>query len=226
VDNSFFAYFFQAGPVVKIVLLLLVVASIASWTFIFQRGVFLRRTRQAMEDFEALVWNTEDLGKLYQAGKDNSETHAGLEPVFYAGFKAFLRTRRVKADGAIDASFRAMRVAQSKLLSELEKHLPLLATIGSISPYVGLFGTVWGIMIAFHSLSGAEQVSIAMVAPGIAEALVATAMGLFAAIPAVIAYNRYANIVDQINERVENFQEELGLLLSHALYQEQAKDPV
>lgn len=223
-NSSLLGYFFQSSPVVKLVLFILIIASIAAWTCILQRYFFYKRLSSTMDAFEKSIWQENDLGKLFTMLKQGLPFVAGLEYVFMAGFKEFLKVRKF-ASG--DREFiminvdRAMQVEDSQEAVKLEKHLSFLATVGSVSPYVGLFGTVWGIMMAFQSLSAAEQVTIAMVAPGIAEALIATAVGLFAAIPAVIAYNRYTHKVNGLLARYERFQERLSLLLSQALYAEQ-----
>lgn len=221
--HGFIQYFFQASPVVKMVLYILLIASIASWTFIIQRHFFYKKLKNMMQQFESKVWQVQDLAGFYQEVKNNMSFIAGLEYIFVNGFKEFVNTRKIApADRlfVMESTERAMKVAEAKEVAKLEKHLSFLASIGSVSPYVGLFGTVWGIMMAFHSLSGAEQVTIAMVAPGIAEALIATAMGLFAAIPAVLAYNFYSNKVNQFAEIFEQFEERFSLLLHQALYVE------
>lgn len=216
-------YFWQASPIVKTVLLILVAASVISWTFIFQRRSFYRKVESLMNKFENQIWKAKDLTAFYQEVKKNSKFHAGLEHIFLAGFSEFLRVRKIASrDRAfiMESAERAMKVAHAREVLKLEKSLSVLASIGSVSPYVGLFGTVWGIMTAFRSLSSAEQVTIAMVAPGIAEALVATAVGLFAAIPAVLAYNFFSNKVNQLSEQFDQFEDRFSLLLHQALYSE------
>lgn len=216
-------YFWQAGGVVKCVLLILVAASIISWTFIFQRRKFYRKIQRSMASFDARIWKAKDLTAFFQEIKKNSKFQAGLEHIFLGGFSEFLRVRKIASrDRAfiMESAERAMKVAHTREVLKLEKNLSVLASIGSVSPYVGLFGTVWGIMTAFSSLSDAQQVTIAMVAPGIAEALVATAIGLFAAIPAVLAYNFFSNRVNQIAEEFEQFEDRFSLLLHQALYSE------
>lgn len=214
-DHSLLMYFTDAGPVVKSVMLLLLAASIASWTIIFQRGFFLKALQEAITRFEDLFWSGIELSKLYSDSNSRRDDVEGIESLFHAGFKEFTRLRKqgVQADSIMEGVQRAMRVAYFRELDRLERHLSALATIGSISPYVGLFGTVWGIMTSFQSLSGGTQATIAMVAPGISEALVATAMGLFAAIPAVIAYNHYSNKVEQLLNHYTSFQEEFSSIL-------------
>ena len=216
-EQSLLVYFFEAGAVVKFVMLLLLGISILSWVFIFQRGYFLKFSQLSLKKFEKSFWQTEDLTKLYsQLSKRPKAKTSGLEKIFDAGFKEFLTLgnkgetdRQLQIEGVQ----RAMRIATSREIEQLELHLPFLASVGSTTPYIGLFGTVWGIMTAFQALSSVDQASIAMVAPGISEALVATAMGLFAAIPAVLAYNRYANQVEKIISKFEVFQDEFSSLL-------------
>ncbi len=216
-------YFWQASPIVKSVLLILMAASVMSWTFIFQRRSFYKKVERLMNKFDAKIWKAKDLTAFYQEIKKTTKFNAGIEHVFLAGFSEFLRVRKIaQRDRAfiMESSERAMKVAHAREVLKLEKSLSVLASIGSVSPYVGLFGTVWGIMTAFHSLSSAEQVTIAMVAPGIAEALVATAVGLFAAIPAVLAYNFFSNKVNQLSEHFDQFEDRFSLLLHQALYSE------
>lgn len=215
VDSSFLAYFMNAGLVVKLVLLLLISASIMSWTYILQRGVFLKETRSETKQFESQFWSGGDLSTLYADASRHPDTR-GMQAIFQAGFKEFLRLHNqvgITAEAMMESARRAMRVAQMRETDKLETHLPMLATVGSISPYVGLFGTVWGIMLSFRALANVQQATVSMVAPGIAEALIATAMGLFAAIPAVIAYNRYSNEINRILNRYDGFQEEFSNIL-------------
>lgn len=215
-DQSLWVYFIDASVVVKIVMMMLLAASLMSWTFIFQRGSFLKRARLAVDDFEEQFWSGIELNKLYSevsAQRDNVE---GLANIFQSGFREFVRLRKqnnASPTMVMEAVQRAMRIARSHEMDKLEQHLSFLATVGSTSPYVGLFGTVWGIMTSFHALGGAQQATIAMVAPGISEALIATAMGLFAAIPAVIAYNRFSNDAERLLNRYDTFQEEFSSIL-------------
>ena len=216
-------YFWQASPIVKSVLLILMAASVMSWTYIFQRRSFYGKVERLMNKFENQIWKAKDLTAFYQEVKKNSKFHAGIEHIFLAGFSEFLRVRKIASRDRtfiMESAERAMKVAHAREVLKLEKSLSVLASIGSVSPYVGLFGTVWGIMTAFKSLSSAEQVTIAMVAPGIAEALVATAVGLFAAIPAVLAYNFFSNKVNQLSEQFDQFEDRFSLLLHQALYSE------
>lgn len=216
IDNSLWGYFIHAGMVVKFVMILLLAASVVSWTLIFQRGFFIKRARQGLAKFEDRFWSGVELNKLYHDSRERPDDSNALMNIFCAGFKEFMRTNKHTGQQltAVDTAQRAMGVVQRRAVDKLEQHLSILATIGSTSPYVGLFGTVWGIMTVFHSLGGVQQATIAMVAPGISEALIATAMGLFAAIPAVIFYNRYASEVERLESQYENFQEELSSILS------------
>jgi len=216
IDSTLFGYFLNAGIVVKCVMLLLLSASILSWTYILQRGFYLKSVRHATLGFEAVFLAGGDLSKLYADSIQHKAKMLGVEAIFQAGFKEFLRLRKqtgVTAETMMENAKRAMRVAQMREQDKLELHLPLLATVGSTSPYVGLFGTVWGIMISFRALASVQQATVSMVAPGIAEALIATAMGLFAAIPAVIAYNRYASEIGRLLNRFDAFQDEFANIL-------------
>lgn len=216
IDSSLWAYFMNAGIVVKLVLLLLIGASIVSWTFILQRAFYLKDIKDATKRFESKFWSGGDLSELYTAGLSHKADLQGMDAIFHSGFKEFLRQHKmggIPVDGMMESAKRAMRVAQMKEQDKLEAHLPMLATVGSTSPYIGLFGTVWGIMLSFKALASVQQATISMVAPGIAEALIATAMGLFAAIPAVIAYNRYATEIGRILNRFDSFQDEFSNIL-------------
>ncbi len=215
-DQSLWMYFINASAIVRAVMVLLVSASIVSWTMIFQRSVFLKKTKEAIANFEELFWSGTDLSKIYTELSADQQQTAGLESIFQAGFREFVRLRKqgnATPSMILEATQRAMRIARSREMDKLEQHLSFLATVGSTSPYVGLFGTVWGIMTSFHALGTAQQASIAMVAPGISEALIATAMGLFAAIPAVIAYNRFASETERLLNHYDTFQEEFSSIL-------------
>ena len=206
----------DASLLVQVVMLLLAVASVVSWALIFQRWFALNRVQREIDDFEDEFWSGVDLNEL-KAGLDGQEESlSGIESVFAAGFGEFGRLTG-SADADPDAVMqnvqRAMRVALSREEERLGRHLPFLATVGSTSPYVGLFGTVWGIMNSFRSLANMTQATLAAVAPGISEALVATAMGLFAAIPAVIGYNRFSTRVEGLMKRYEAFADELASIL-------------
>ena len=206
-------YFWQAGLVVKTVMLLLLVASVLSWTLILQRAWYFKRKQQEYDAFHRRFWDSSDLNKLYSDIDNNFAEKQGLIAIFYAGFKEFMRLRQ-QGFMELEPIQRMMQIHYAKEAERLEQHLPLFASVGSIAPYVGLFGTVWGIMSSFQALGQAQQATIAMVAPGISEALVATALGLFTAIPAVIAFNRYTTRVNGLLGRYDLFQEELVALIS------------
>jgi biopolymer transport protein TolQ len=206
----------QASIIVQIVMALLLLASVVSWSIMLRKRAELRRARADADKFEEMFWSGGDLTAMFRAIDQSRRVTKGMESIFEQGFREFSRMRQhggVPAAQLIEGSRRGMRVALLKESDRLEHSLSMLATIGSTSPYVGLFGTVWGIMNAFHGLGNVQQATLAMVAPGIAEALIATAMGLFAAIPAVIAYNRYADQVSRIELRYDTFVEELSTIL-------------
>ena len=205
-------YFMQAGLVVKSVMILLAAASITSWTLIFQRAWFFNRKKQLTEAFSRRFWDSGDLSRLYADIDSNLNERHGMAAIFHSGFKEFVRTRK-QGNVIIEPIQRVMQITHAKEAEKLEKHLPFFASVGSIAPYVGLFGTVWGIMTSFQALGHAQQATIAMVAPGISEALVASALGLFTAIPAVIAYNRYTTRANDLLNRFDLFQEELISLI-------------
>jgi len=216
VDHSFIQMVVEASLVVKLVMLLLLGASIASWAMIFSRRVALNQARREADKFEERFWAVEDLTPLYQLVSKKRNRATGMEKMFESGFKEFARLKKqggMEPDAVMEGAERAMRVTLNKEEESLETHLSFLATVGSTSPYVGLFGTVWGIMNSFRALGDVQQATISMVAPGISEALIATAMGLFAAIPAVIAYNRYSNDVERLIHRYETFMEEFSSIL-------------
>ena len=211
----------EATLLVQLVMLTLVLASVVSWVMIFQRWFALNRVEKSIDDFEDYFWSGIDLRQLYNELEATEDDLSGVELMFASGFKEFVRLSEkpgVDADAQMQAVQRAIRVALSREEQSLETHLPFLATVGSTSPYVGLFGTVWGIMNSFRSLAQMSQATLAAVAPGIAEALIATAMGLFAAIPAVIAYNRYSARVEVLMSRYQNFAEEFISILHRAVY--------
>jgi len=219
---SVWALIRDASVLVQVVMALLVLASVASWVVIFQRGILLRNARAELEAFEEDFWSGADLREVYReiTEREDQRIVAGGEQVFVAGFREFTRLSRGRgADNemVMQGVQRAMRVALVREEERVARHLPLLATIGSTSPYVGLFGTVWGIMNSFRQLATVSQASLATVAPGISEALIATAMGLFAAIPAVIAYNRFAADVDVLMNRYDSFAEEFSSILHRTL---------
>ncbi len=213
-DLSLVSLISSASVLVQLVMVLLLLTSLLSWWFIFRKFFVIRKAVKECDEFEDLFWRGSDLNALYQRTTNGRHSVGGMERIFEAGFREFAK----HPSGAdirvvMDGTRRAMRATYQREIDKLETHLPFLATVGSVSPYIGLFGTVWGIMNAFRSLSNVTQATIAHVAPGIAEALIATAMGLFAAIPAVIAYNRYASNTDQLASRYESFMEELSNVL-------------
>ena len=216
----------QASWLVKLVMLLLLVASVASWVIIFRKRQILSEAEREAESFEEKFWSGADLTAMHEAITATHRSTRGMEKVFESGFSEFLRMRQQGRMGPammVEGAQRSMRIALTRETEELEQHLNFLATVGSTSPYVGLFGTVWGIMTSFHQLANVNQATIARVAPGISEALIATAMGLFAAIPAVIAYNRFSNQVERLEVRYDNFKEEFSSILqrqAHVLKQE------
>ncbi|AMF94779.1 protein TolQ [Vibrio fluvialis] len=215
-DISILDLFLQASFLVKVVMLILLGMSIVSWAMIIKRSKVLSQASRSAEAFEDKFWSGADLSVLYQDVKKRKDEISGTEEIFYSGFTEFARLRKTNAaspDFVMEGTGRAMRVAVAREVDELETNLPFLATVGSISPYIGLFGTVWGIMHAFIALGQVKQATLAMVAPGIAEALVATAMGLFAAIPAVMAYNRLSNKVGKLEHGYATFSEEFHSIL-------------
>lgn len=214
-ELSFIDLFLEASLLVKSVMLILVGFSIACWTMIFQRRKALKDAANQLKAFEDKFWSGADLTKLYNEVSSRQVVH-GIESLFVAGFKEFARLRKSNMQSpqiVLEGTHRAMRVALSREVDELETHLPFMATVGSISPYIGLFGTVWGIMNSFIALGAVQQATLAMVAPGIAEALIATAMGLFAAIPAVMAFNRFSHKVEKLENSYANFMEEFSSIL-------------
>ena len=216
---SIFEIVLNASPLVQFVMVVLAVASVASWMMIFQRWFALNRVRRQMDDFEEEFWSGVDLRELYGELEAEPDNLTGSETVFLSGFREFLRLSEqagADTDAVMQGVQRAMRVALSREEESLERHLAFLATVGSTSPYVGLFGTVWGIMNAFRNLANMSQATLASVAPGISEALIATAMGLFAAIPAVIGYNRFSARVEVLMKRYEAFADELTSILYRA----------
>jgi biopolymer transport protein TolQ len=205
----------NASIVVKVVMAILMIVSFMSWMFIFQKWFSIRRANNQTEKFERDFWSGNDLASLYQGAVNNRHTIGSLERIFEAGFREFAKLRGQKTDPSdmVDSARRAMKATFQREMDFLERHLAFLASTGSVSPYVGLFGTVWGIMHAFRSLANVQQATLAQVAPGIAEALVATAIGLFAAIPAVVAYNRYSHDIERLANRFESFMEEFSNIL-------------
>jgi len=215
-DMSPITLFFEATWPVQAVMIMLVIASLVSWSIIFTKRRLIRRTKGASDEFEASFWSGGDLNTLYQSVTRERGGGVGMSRIFEAGFREFNRALQaggIDADKVVEECRRAMRVAQMREVDRLEQSLATLATIGSTSPYVGLFGTVIGIMNSFRGLAGVQTATIAMVAPGISEALIATALGLFAAIPAVVAYNRYADKVVRLEYRYDGFTEEFSSIL-------------
>ncbi len=222
-DLQVWQLIWDASWMVKMVMLILLAASVASWMIIFRKRQMLRAAEKGADDFEERFWSGTDLTHLYEQVSRDNAGNGGMERLFESGFREFSRMReqgRMTSGVLVEAAQRGMRIALARETDRLEFRLNFLATVGSTSPYIGLFGTVWGIMTSFHQLANVNQATIAMVAPGISEALIATAMGLFAAIPAVIAYNRYSNQVERLEMRYDNFLEEFSSILqrqAHAL---------
>ena len=215
-DLSIVELVLHASVLVQLVMLLLLGLSVMSWFVIFRKRQVMKTAHAAAHQFETRFWSGGDLSQLYKELSTRSDRMKGMENIFHAGFKEFARLRQqegIDPRDMMEGVQRAMRVALSRETEYLENHLPFLATVGSTSPYVGLFGTVWGIMNSFHALGNVNQATLAMVAPGISEALIATAMGLFAAIPAVIGYNRYSTETDRLVNRYDNFMEEFSSVL-------------
>jgi biopolymer transport protein TolQ len=220
----------NASFTVQLVMAILLLASIMSWYMIVQRIIYFRNSQDDMIRFEEQFWSGIDLSQLYREGNERAaEGHmiVGMESIFRAGFKEFSRLAQqqgMDSEAVIEGSRRTMRVAMLREEERLERHLSFLASVGSTSPYIGLFGTVWGIMHSFRGLANATQATLATVAPGISEALVATAMGLFAAIPAVMAYNRFAARVDMFSNRYDTFVDEFSSILYRQAYALRARD--
>jgi len=220
----------HASFTVQLVMALLVLASMVSWYMIVERVIYFRNSRDDMSRFEEQFWSGIDLSQLYREGNERAaegQTIVGMESIFRAGFKEFSRLAQqsgMDSEAVIEGSRRTMRVAMLREEERLERHLPFLASVGSTSPYIGLFGTVWGIMHSFRGLANATQATLATVAPGISEALIATAMGLFAAIPAVMAYNRFAARVDMFTNRYDTFVDEFSSILYRQAYALRSRD--
>ena len=215
-DMSIFTLVAGASLPVQFVLAVLIITSLFSWWYIFIKVAAIKRAETNADDFENAFWTGGDLNKLFEGLTAGRRKPQGMASIFEAGFKEYARHKqqgRSEISDVMEGSRRAMRAAYNRELDDLDAHLPFLASVGSVSPYIGLFGTVWGIMNAFRGLSNVAQATLSQVAPGIAEALVATAIGLFAAIPAVIAYNRFASSVDRLSVRYESFMEEFTNIL-------------
>ena len=220
IDNTILKLITEASLVVQIVMAILVLASLLSWTLMFVKSSQLRAASKQLEQFEDRFWSGISLKKLYDDLAHKSKRR-GMEKIFFSGYHEYLRlyqNENITHLPIVATAQRAMRVAESRELDRLEQNLSFLATVGSISTYIGLFGTVWGIMNSFISLGQMQQATLAVVAPGIAEALIATAIGLLAAIPAIIAYNRFSDKTDRIAVRYENFREEFTTLLERQAF--------
>ena len=219
-DMSILSLIAGASVLVKGVMLLLAVVSFMSWYWIFRKWFAIRDARAKTDQFERDFWSGGDLNSLYQSAVNDRHSAGALERIFEAGYREFTKLRGQKSldqTTIVDGARRAMRATYQREMDHLEAHLAFLASVGSVSPYVGLFGTVWGIMNAFRGLANVSSATLAHVAPGIAEALVATAIGLFAAIPAVVAYNRFAHDIDRVSIRFESFTEEFSNILQRQL---------
>jgi biopolymer transport protein TolQ len=215
-DMSFIRVIANASLLVQLVMGLLLLVSLMSWWYIFIKMFTVRQAVKQSADFEDAFWADSDLNHLYQRVKNAGEEAGSMERIFSAGLSEYVKLKKkgnIENNAIMDSTRRAMRATYQREMDALESHLSFLATVGSVSPYIGLFGTVWGIMNAFRGLANVGQATLAHVAPGIAEALVATAMGLFAAIPAVVAYNRYAHDVERLASRFESFMEEFSNVL-------------
>lgn len=218
-DTSLLSFILNAGIIVKLVMLILLLASVFSWMAIFERSQAFLRLQKKMLAFKETFWSGINLEELYQRCKKSDQSGA-LESIFKAGFSEYQRLQNstMSAEAKLENIDRAMHITIQRQANHLQKHLNFLATVGSVSPYIGLFGTVWGIMTAFSSLSQVQQATIAMVAPGISEALIATAFGLFAAIPAVIAFNRLTQRLSLSVSEMDNFSEELIKILHREVH--------
>ncbi|WP_374962721.1 protein TolQ [Spongiibacter tropicus] len=219
-DLSIITLVSQASIFVQAIMAILVLASLVSWYLIVQRAMYFNMAERERKRFESLFWSGTDLNTLYKQGSDSQAMAVGMESIFRAGFKEFTRMaqRNIDADAIMEGCQRAMRVAMNREEERLEQSLPFLATVGSTSPYIGLLGTVWGIMGSFHGLAQVQQATLATVAPGISEALVATAMGLIAAIPAVMAYNRFSAKMDANIGKYETFADEFSSILHRQVH--------
>ncbi len=228
-DFSILSIILHASIPVQIVMLILLLVSFFSWSIIFQRWREFRSARIALAGFEERFWSGMDLSRLYSQANQNPNFNSGQESIFRAGFKEFTRLRQTKttdAEAVMEGVQRSMRVAFSREQEKLDKNLPFLATVGSTSPYVGLFGTVWGIMNSFLSLAQQNQASLQVVAPDIAEALIATAMGLLAAIPAVVAYNKFSATADQLMNAYTTFTDEFSSVLHRKVHTHEENNTV
>ncbi|MCP1065145.1 Tol-Pal system protein TolQ [Serratia symbiotica] len=225
-DMNILDLFLKASLLVKLIMLILICFSVASWAIIIQRTRILNAATRDAEAFEENFWSGVELSRLYQESQARRDSLTGSEQIFYAGFKEFARLYRANKhapESVIEGALRAMRISMNHELEALENHISFLGTVGSISPYIGLFGTVWGIMRAFIALGVVKQATLHIVAPGIAEALIATAIGLFAAIPAVMAYNYLNQRVNKLEQNYGNFMEEFTAILHRQAFSSDSK---
>lgn len=221
VDLSIMHLILNASHLVQVVMVLLLGVSVVSWTRTFRKAAVLKMARKEADSFDDRFWSGGDLTQLYSAITARPHQRMGMEMIFEAGFREYAKLRQQHSGdpkAMLEGAQRAMRIARAREIDRLETNLPFLATVGSTSPYVGLFGTVWGIMNSFRALGNVKQATLSLVAPGISEALIATAMGLFAAIPAVIAYNRFVNEVDRLESRYSTFLEEFSNILQRQAF--------
>ena len=219
-SSSVIGLFFDASLIVQLVIVLLLLASTLSWMIIFERWIYLNRSKQELINFENLFWSDVGLEKVFVMGEEKDHIPLGSECIFRAGYQEYknLQDQNLEPETTLEGAERSMRISLSREQSLLEKHLPFLATVASASPYVGLFGTVWGIMNSFRGLAETNQATLSTVAPGISEALIATAVGLFAAIPALIAYNRYTSSAESLISNYENFMDEFSIVLHREVH--------
>jgi len=219
-SSSVIGLFFDASLIVQLVIVLLLLASTLSWMIIFERWIYLNRSKQELINFENLFWSDVGLEKVFIMGEEKDHISLGSECIFRAGYQEYknLQDQNLEPETTLEGAERSMRISLSREQSLLEKHLPFLATVASASPYVGLFGTVWGIMNSFRGLAETNQATLSTVAPGISEALIATAVGLFAAIPALIAYNRYTSSAESLISNYENFMDEFSIVLHREVH--------
>lgn len=219
-DTSILTLFLNASFVVKSVIVILIIASILSWMFIFERWIFISKSKDNLSSFEDLFWSDLGVERILEIGNDEKYVPFGAECIFRSGYTDYKRlsSQDLEAEVVMESVLRNMKVSLSREQMLLENHLPFLATVASVSPYIGLFGTVWGIMNSFRGLAGANQATLAAVAPGISEALIATAIGLFAAIPALIAYNRFISESDYLLSGYESFMDEFAAVLHREIH--------
>ena len=219
-DTSILTLFLNASFVVKSVIVILIIASVLSWMFIFERWIFISKSKDNLSSFEDLFWSDLGVERILEIGNDEEHVPFGAECIFRSGYTDYKRlsSQDLEAEVVMESVLRNMKVSLSREQMLLENHLPFLATVASVSPYIGLFGTVWGIMNSFRGLAGANQATLAAVAPGISEALIATAIGLFAAIPALIAYNRFISESDYLLSGYESFMDEFAAVLHREIH--------